>query len=161
MAAAIPQPRLQTKIDLTRRPASEMRVLHLTYGFPPQIGGVETFVADLTAWQVANGSTVTVITGSTKTDPDDICIKGVQVYRLPYTDVLTRQDLNGIAAIRRKISSIVDDFAPEIVHLHPVAAEIMFMRDFVRTTSVPVGYDTSRRPRLAAAGISEKSRNPC
>lgn len=120
------------------KPARKMRIVHLTFGFPPQIGGVETFVADLTAWQAANGFAVTVIAGSTATDPHEEHRCGVHVHRLPFIHALSHNDLSGVAAIRRKITSISEVFAPEIIHLHPVAAEMLFMGDFIRSTTVPV-----------------------
>jgi glycogen(starch) synthase len=115
-----------------------MNILHIAPSFPPAIGGVETLVADLAEWQAANGFTVTIVAGTTEADPREERHGGIQVYRLPFVDVLGRQDLGGILELRRRMASLIERHAPELIHLHPVAAEMMFMRDVMRRTDAAV-----------------------
>ncbi|HEV2674595.1 MAG TPA: glycosyltransferase family 4 protein [Aliidongia sp.] len=115
-----------------------MKLLHITSAFPPSIGGVETFVADLSAWQAANGVFATVVAGSTDGDAREEHHNGVPLHRLPFVDVLGRQDLGDIMALRRRLASFVASQAPDVIHLHPVAAEMIFMRDVAKAAAVPV-----------------------
>lgn len=115
-----------------------MKVLHIAPSFPPAIGGVETFVADLASWQAASGVAVAVVAGTTDVGERDEHHNGLPVHRLPFVDTLGRRDLGSLVDLRHRLTAIADGYAPDLIHLHPVAAEMIFMRDLARTTRVPV-----------------------
>jgi len=150
-----------------------MKVLHIAPAFPPTIGGVETFVAELATWQAANGFEVAIIAGSAESEEREAWASGVHVRRLPFGPVLSAQDMERIAALGRRMTELVATEAPHVVHLHPVAAEMLFMRNLLRTGAIkavaslhmdvgwqPVGYRANLEALLAGtaaiAAVSER-----
>lgn len=86
-----------------------MRILHVTDGYAPRVGGIEVFVEDLATRQARAGHDVTVLTatGAAGDDPDP---SGVPVVRTPVT---WRHPLAPPLATRTALAGAYD-----VVHAH-------------------------------------------
>ncbi len=96
-----------------------MRILYFVHLFWPNIGGIETLSMNTLPLLQQKGHDCIVVT-STSTraiEPKD-SYKGIPLHRLPMIDVLRQQDIRQFLSIRRKLSEILQDFQPDLVHVH-------------------------------------------
>lgn len=88
-----------------------MRVLHIGKYFPPDPGGMETFLADLVAAQRKQGMSVAVLVhGDARPDDPDWLIRVPVAFSLVYAPVAP--------GFRRALARCVRRFSPDIIHLH-------------------------------------------
>lgn len=90
-----------------------MRILHVTDGFRPRLGGIEVFVEDLASRQARAGHDVTVLTttpDAPEGSPDPVPGDGVRVVRTPRS---ARHPLLPPAARRASLAGAYD-----VVHAH-------------------------------------------
>lgn len=120
-----------------------MRILHVTDGYLPRLGGIETHVAHLVQQQRARGHDARVVT-STRPGP------------LP--------DPGWVRRVDRPAAAFGDE-RPDVVHAHlsvvsPFAAAVARSADLptvVTVHSMWTGYGPL--PRLAAAGLADRRRS--
>lgn len=88
-----------------------MRVLHIGKFFPPDAGGMETFLADLVAAQRAQGLEVSALVhgNSRAGDPE-------WLVRVPVTRTLVYAPI--APGFRRALAQMIRRFRPDILHLH-------------------------------------------
>lgn len=103
-----------------------MRVLVWMEPFLPQIGGMEIQVAELLTALQAQGHTFTIISGYQPGQPALTEYQGSPLYRFPFTNLLKKHDLHGIAATGRAINEIKEQFQPDLVHVHSGFFEASF-----------------------------------
>jgi glycosyltransferase involved in cell wall biosynthesis len=102
-----------------------MRILHVPYSFfPDPAGGTEVYVDALVSWQRSFGCDAAVAApASSKTRYDHA---GIPVWRFPVSPNLGLRDLYGegdqVAA--EGFGAVLDDFRPEVVHLHALTSAI-------------------------------------
>lgn len=103
-----------------------MRILHWTDNFLPNIGGVETFVRDLTLVQRESGHEPVIVTRLHARRPTEDEWSGVPVYRRPFADNLhvtnpreLRGAVNWCAELRKRLR-------PDVVHLHLSGASCFY-----------------------------------
>ncbi len=99
----------------------QYRILQIHWGFPPTIGGVETHLTILLPELVAQGHTVSLMTGSFPGEEACSRFEGVDVYRDPLLDLnwLVKRGLDGLGPdIEKLFTARMDEFAPDIVHTH-------------------------------------------
>lgn len=98
-----------------------LRIVHLHWGFPPIIGGVETHLTILLPEMVKMGHKVDLLTGATEGAKVVDRYKGVGIYRMPIMDLnwLAKRGLNGLLS---EISEVFTGFLkrtkPDIIHCH-------------------------------------------
>lgn len=107
-----------------------MRILHVTDTFLPRVGGIEHHVADLASRQRDRGHDVLVLTaerGAARMDlrPTD----------LPVATVNARSCAAGRG---RPIRRILEEFTPDVVHVHLTIASPLGWAVMRRATSMPV-----------------------
>lgn len=115
-----------------------MRVLHWVDCYPPYRGGTETVVERLATAMAARGHEVAVVTGTHDGVADRSREGGVAVRRLPFRDALDRQDAMAVLRIRREVSAIKAEFAPDVVHLHFLGASGFFLLQTLATSPAPI-----------------------
>ncbi len=97
------------------------RILHIHWGFPPTIGGVETHLTILLPELVKNGAKVMILTSSFDGVDNEYIFNGVEVRRSPLFDLnwLVKRGLAGLEPdLRRLYEKIFEEFSPTIVHTH-------------------------------------------
>lgn len=115
-----------------------MRVLHWVDCYPPYRGGTETVAERLATAMAARGHEVTVVTGTHEGLADRNHEKGVIVRRLPFRRALEEQDAIAVLQIRREVSALKAEFAPDIVHLHFLGASGFFLLQTLATSPAPM-----------------------
>jgi glycogen synthase len=95
-----------------------MRVLYLTQGFWPYIGGMETIGERLIAGLGRDGFEFAVLTGREDPSlPQQEEHDGVPIHRVDWTQALDVRDAVRLAAVCRQASAIARDWSPDLVHL--------------------------------------------
>lgn len=96
-----------------------MKILYWTDFFLPQIGGIETFSANLIPALQARGHDVTVLTSKhNESLPTAEQMGSIPVHRLPIWESLRTNDLKALFAVRKAVAEFKRALNPDIVHLH-------------------------------------------
>ena len=98
-----------------------LKILHLHWGFPPIIGGVETHLTILLPEMVRRGHKVDLLTGAAEGAKVVDEYKGVAIYRAPIMDLnwLAKRGVNGLLPeIEEVFGSFLKRTRPDIIHCH-------------------------------------------
>lgn len=107
------------------------RLLHLIHSFPPESrGGIETHVEQLAAAQVAAGHGVVVVAGSEgarggEVRRETVTLAGggaAEVWRLPPETERERFAAGSASANGPRFEALLDELAPDLLHVHHFAA---------------------------------------
>lgn len=99
----------------------KLNIVHLHWGFPPVIGGVETHLTILLPQMVKLGHAVSLLTCSVQGVKGDYEYEGVRIVRTPLMDLnwLYKRGLRGLEQeINEVFSSFFKETQPDIVHAH-------------------------------------------
>jgi glycosyltransferase involved in cell wall biosynthesis len=109
-----------------------VRVLFWTTSFWPTIGGLEVLGTGQAIELVRRGHELSVVVQHSGGDlPVADSYAGIPILRLPFHTVLEEADIAGIAEIRRNLDRHLDEYQPEVIHLHtlgPAAAFCLMIR---------------------------------
>lgn len=95
--------------------------MHVHWGFPPVIGGVETHLACMLPVMAKHKNKLSLITGSVEGVRPRYVFKGVKIFRTPLMDLnwLFRRGLVGLEAeIESYFKGIIDAEKPQIINAH-------------------------------------------
>lgn len=98
-----------------------MRILHLHWGFPPIIGGVETHLMTMLPTLARRRNKISLITGSVEGVKNRYTYNGVKIYRTPTMDLnwLFRRGFIGLESeIEGIFRKVINKEKPEIIHAH-------------------------------------------
>lgn len=99
----------------------EKNILHIHWGFPPTIGGVETHLSILLPQLVKKGYNVSLITSTFDKEEIQFTYKGVKVTRSPLFELnwLAKRGLDGIEEdLVEFYTKQIETFSPHIIHTH-------------------------------------------
>ncbi len=99
----------------------KLKILHMHWGFPPMIGGVETHLTILLPELVRTGHQVSLLTGSFAGEKETDVYGGVQVRRTPLFDLnwLVKRGLEGLEPdLRKMYTEKIHSVRPDIIHAH-------------------------------------------
>ena len=99
----------------------KLRIVHLHWGFPPLIGGVETHLTIIMPEMVKLGHKVSLLTGSAEGVPGDYKYEGVDIHRTPLFDLnwLYKRGLKGLEEeLEELFESFFSKTRPDIIHAH-------------------------------------------
>jgi L-malate glycosyltransferase len=105
-----------------------MRILWLTSAFHPQVGGVITYVDQLTKYLALQGHTVGLVTSGEQKGP----ASGLAHFPVPFLDGPSEAQ---VPIVERDIRAIIARFRPDIVHLSSAGLAV-FSRAF--PSNVPI-----------------------
>lgn len=88
-----------------------MRILHIGKYFPPDPGGMETYLRDLVDAQQEQGLDVAVLVHGTPREDDPPWLR-----RVPVTTTLLYAPV--APAFRRRLAGLLREFKPDVLHLH-------------------------------------------
>lgn len=97
------------------------KILHLHWGFPPTIGGVETHLSILLPQLVSKGYEVSLITSDFDEQENRSTYKGADIFRTQLFDLnwLAKRGLNGIESdLLELYTKQIDTFSPNLIHTH-------------------------------------------
>ena len=98
-----------------------MKIVHLHWGFPPIIGGVESHLAMLGPELVKRGCEVSLLTGAVEGCSREDQYGGMYIRRTPAMDLnsLNRKEIEErLPEIEKEIARFIDDTSPDIIHAH-------------------------------------------
>jgi glycosyltransferase involved in cell wall biosynthesis len=96
-----------------------LRVLFWNQEYSPSLGGVEVYTERLGQALLSRGHAVSVVTSlSADTLSSYERIDGIEVFRLPFYQVLSSRDLDRLARLRSEIVLLKRRLAPQIVHVN-------------------------------------------
>ena len=96
-------------------------IVHLHWGFPPVIGGVETHLSIILPTLAKMGCKVNLLTGAFEGEKARDTYKGVGIFREPIMDLnwLNRRGVNGLLEeLRSVFNKFVDKTKPDCIHVH-------------------------------------------
>ena len=115
-----------------------MKVLHWLNTFLPDIGGIQTFCADLIPELTHRGHEVLLLTAHTGVPlPDHSMHGGIEIRRVDSLRALAKQDPGRILRAKFEIAHIVDSFDPDLIHLHPCGPELVYFHQIRRKRPIP------------------------
>jgi len=104
-----------------------VRILQWLNSYLPDTGGIQTFCADLLPELTNRGHEVLILTSHVqKGIPDRTTVGGIDVCRVHSVEPLMEQDPGGILRAQRAIASIINDFDPDLLHIHPCGPELPY-----------------------------------
>jgi glycosyltransferase involved in cell wall biosynthesis len=95
--------------------------MHIHWGFPPTIGGVETHLTNLLPELVVSGHSVRLLTGVFAGEPAHSQYRGVDVHRSPLLDLnwLVKRGVEGLEPdLEKCYLEHLEAFKPDLVHTH-------------------------------------------
>lgn len=119
------------------RSGKPMRLLYWTEFFWPTIGGVETLAAQVIPVLKKRGYDITVVTTQQFDYPEHEMFEGTDVHRLPFHEVLRSRDPEAFIGLRRRIASIRDDVAPDLIHANLYGPSIALHLESNRRAPIP------------------------
>lgn len=96
-----------------------MRILYWTDTFWPNIGGVETFSANLVRGLRQRGHVIQVITSPRLPGlPEREVVEGVEVIRVPMESALRDNSPEAVFRCRRQVRDVKERFRPDVIHIN-------------------------------------------
>ena len=122
-----------------------MRIMHVHWGFPPIIGGVETHLACMLPVMAKRKNKLSLITGSVEGVRPEYMYKGVSIYRTPLMDLnwLFKRGLIGLEnEIEAYFKKIIDIEKPQIINTHNMhyfsKVHIMILQQLAQAKGIPL-----------------------
>lgn len=120
-----------------------MKVLHWLNTFSPDTGGIQSLCAELLPALSERGHEIVMLTAHTAPSLPDRSSDGpIEIRRVDSLRPLLDRDPGRILRARIEIARIVEEIAPDIVHLHPCGPDMAYYTEVNR-----------RRPRLTVATL--------
>jgi glycosyltransferase involved in cell wall biosynthesis len=114
-----------------------IRLLYWTEFFWPTIGGVETLAAQVIPVLKKRGYDITVVTTQQFDYPEHEVVDETTIHRLPFHEVLRSRDPEAFIRLRRRIASIRDDVAPDLIHANLYGPSIALHLESNRRAPIP------------------------
>ncbi len=99
----------------------KLNIVHLHWGFPPVIGGVETHLTIILPQMVKLGHRVSLLTATAEGVKVRYKYEGVDIFRTPIMDLnwLYKRGLRGLKEeIYEVFSSFIKETKPDVIHTH-------------------------------------------
>ena len=129
-----------------------MRVVFWTELFWPHIGGVEIFSKQLITALQRRGYEFTVLTSeSNHGNAVEEMMNGIQIYRLPFQQVIARRDLTPIKELTKQVVALLQQIQPDLVHINSNQPSIFIYHLARANHSVPTLF-TLHEPPVQAHG---------
>ena len=115
-----------------------MRVLFWSPAFWPEIGGVQSFAAQLLVALRGQDYEFSVVTRQyASTLPARDTFHGIPVRRFPFRDVLASGKIDEMMEVRSRVAELKRTFAPDLIHLNAADATTFFHLTTANAFSAP------------------------
>jgi glycosyltransferase involved in cell wall biosynthesis len=115
-----------------------MKVLFWLNTFLPDIGGIQTFCADLAPGLMEHGHEILLLTAHTPHPmPDHSMHDRIEVRRVDSLRALVDRDPRDILRCQGEIARVISDFDPDLIHLHPCGPDLVYYLHHRRKHSIP------------------------
>ena len=125
-----------------------MKIAYLNHTFPPMVTGVSHAVHHLAAGMAGRGHSVLVVVASDQGAPYTTMHPNLRVMRLrSYPNPMARE-LRFMLWPQSKITSILEDFAPDIVHIHDPLLATLVRMGYIKAHRVPTIFTAHIHPQV-------------
>ena len=115
-----------------------MKLLFWLNSYLPDLGGIQTLCASLVPELKSRGHDVLVLAGSSTDDqPESEVLDGVDIRRADTMLSVFARDPARILRCSARVRSIVDEFDPDLIHIHPCGPETTFYLQYQRSRNRP------------------------
>jgi len=132
-----------------------MRILMASHGYPPTISGVTLVVQKLARAMVQKGHTVTVVTASDRQEPYEATDQGVRLVRVRSWKNPYWKEGPIPTASPSELDDLVEDFRPDVLHVHEAAVLALRYRGLARRHGLPLLASCHFVPRFAGWYLGE------
>lgn len=115
-----------------------MRVLWWTHDFWPSIGGIQVIGAELICGLHRRGFTLSVVAQGDEGLPERDDFHGIPLARFPFHSTLANRDLETMSELIAQLRAHVEEFRPDLVHLHCLTYPAFFLERVVPADSAPL-----------------------
>ena len=116
-----------------------MRVLHWLNTYLPDLGGIQTLCADLIPELTGLGHEIILVAGhSGHAMPDHTVQGGIEVHRADTLYALLEKRPGDILRAKARISRVIADFDPDVIHLHPCGPDLAYYLPIRAKQPVPM-----------------------
>ena len=117
----------------------DARILFWSDQFWPNIGGVGTAASRLLPALRERGYEFVVVTLSDYSDlPEEDDYRGIPVRRFPFWSAIATANVPEVFEIRRRVTKLKGDFAPDLIHINFLAASVLFHFHTLRAHPAPL-----------------------
>ncbi len=131
-----------------------MRILTLSFGYPPTISGVSLVAQKLARAMVRRGHQVVVVTASETREPYETEDEGVRLVRVQAAPNPVWTEGPIAVPTHRQFETLAREFGPEIVHSHDPALLALQARRVCREYGLPLCGTCHYVPRFVARHLS-------
>ncbi len=105
-----------------------MKVLFWLNTFLPDVGGIQTLCERLIPELQGLGNEILLLTAYTPgATPEHVMYNDqIEVWRVDSLRPLLQQDPGGMLRAKQQIARIIDDFDPDLIHIHPCGPELSY-----------------------------------
>lgn len=115
-----------------------MRVLHWLNTYLPDLGGIQTLCADLIPELQRLGHDIVMVAGhSAHAMPDHTVQDGIEVFRADTLFALLEKRPGDVLRAKGRISKVIADFEPDVIHLHPCGPELAYYLPIRSKLAIP------------------------
>jgi glycosyltransferase involved in cell wall biosynthesis len=136
-----------------------MRLLILSFGYPPTVSGVSLVAQKLSRAMARRGHQVVVVTSSETRERYETVDEGVRLIRLQAAPNPVWQEGPIALPSHRDFQELAERFQPELVHSHDSSLLALQARHLCRERDIPLLATCHYVPRFAARQLS-RSREP-
>jgi glycosyltransferase involved in cell wall biosynthesis len=115
-----------------------MRLALLSQAYPPMVSGISVAVCHLAEGLAARGHAVMVLSASDRGEAYREVRAGVQLVRLPSRPTPSRRGQRWSWWSRDEVEKHLDEFRPDVVHLHDPALGGLLVPTFARERGLPL-----------------------
>lgn len=105
----------------SKKKKKKLNIVHLHWGFPPIIGGVETHLTIILPQMVKFGHKVSLLTGTAERTKVRYKYQDVEIYRTPLMDLnwLYKRGLQGLEEeVNQVFEKFLEEAKPDVIHVH-------------------------------------------
>ncbi len=116
-----------------------MKILVLSELFWPYLGGAERLGASLIADLRRHGHELLVVTSHDQLKlPDAERYCGIPIHRFAFRDTLKSGNPAGVLALRKRVTALIESFAPDLIHLYQLGVSAFFQLDTLCSQPAPL-----------------------
>ncbi len=134
------------------------RVLLWSAGFRGEIGGIETLVRAMVRAMHGRGHEFEVVTPHARSgDPDSFEWEGIRVHNFAAQDAIEARDFPALAALRRRLESIADDFGADVLHVNHFHPALVLLLQSGLVRRLPLLYTVHGAVFVSSAGTGPET----
>lgn len=134
------------------------RILLWSAGFRGEIGGIETLARAMVRDMHGRGHEFEIVTPHARRgEPDSFDWNGIRVHNFAAQDAIEARDLAALAALRRRLESIADDFDADVLHVNHFHPALVLLLQSGLVRRLPLLYTVHGAVFVSSAGTGPET----